>query len=580
MERYAKLRHVMMRFYKEQLRYYVGADIVDQLAVEWESAESTLITKKLLAQMILQLDGVSILKRPDFRKDVLLHLDREELDRIFEKLPQKKKEGITDPAQMATAVAKSPWRESPANKELLSVLQIDEPLFASDEMDDTVVAYHETSGRFFELLDYQYFIRQRLLTELNRSDVELKRMLVHMPTGTGKTKTAMHTIVNYFVFSMWGKGLVVWLAHTTELLEQAYHTFCDVWTHLGNGKVQSFRMWGCRELDENINSLDGFMFCGIQKLQSMKKGKPELFETIKRNVNLVVFDEAHKAAAKETQDLVEELMVMEPGTPDRSLIGLTATPGRTTALTSENSVLSNMFERMMIGIDLDTVAKINMSQADYLNRTVPDNIIWYFQDAGILSRITKEQLEYDGDLSEAEIAKLKTAMSENGYEDFTRKSLEKIGQNRKRNTAILRRLRELSTEGVPTIVFACSVAHAKLLSYMLSLDGIPNSLVLGEMAPWDRADAIAAFKDAESPVNILINYEVLTTGFDATNIRCVFITRPTQSIVLYSQMLGRGLRGPLMGGSDECLLIDLKDNLGRFNPDMAFEHFNDYWNYI
>lgn len=78
-------------------------------------------------------------------------------------------------------------------------------------------------------------------------------------------------------------------------------------------------------------------------------------------------------------------------------------------------------------------------------------------------------------------------------------------------------------------------------------------------------------------MNILINYEVLTTGFDATNIECVFIARPTQSVVLYSQMIGRGLRGPQMGGKEECLLVDVKDNLKQYNANMAFSHFNNYW---
>ena len=168
-------------------------------------------------------------------------------------------------------------------------------------------------------------------------------------------------------------------------------------------------------------------------------------------------------------------------------------------------------------------------------------------------------------------------MINNGYVDFSKSSLEIIGRNRSRNNAILDKLRELSTEQVPTIVFACSVAHAKLLSFMLSLEDIPNALVLGEMNAVDRADAISSFKDRDNPVNILINYEVLTTGFDSTNIRCVFITRPTQSIVLYSQMLGRGLRGPMMGGNAECLVIDLKDNLGKYDADMAFNHFDAYW---
>ena len=113
---------------------------------------------------------------------------------------------------------------------------------------------------------------------------------------------------------------------------------------------------------------------------------------------------------------------------------------------------------------------------------------------------------------------------------------------------------------------------------MLSLENISNALVIGDMTPGDREKAIADFKDRNCAVNFLINFEVLTTGFDSTNIQCVFITRPTQSIVLYSQMLGRGLRGPKMGGNEECLLVDIKDNLGKYDADMAFNHFDAYWN--
>ena len=94
----------------------------------------------------------------------------------------------------------------------------------------------------------------------------------------------------------------------------------------------------------------------------------------------------------------------------------------------------------------------------------------------------------------------------------------------------------------------------------------------------DRRNAISAFKNKNNNVNIIINYGILTTGFDSTNIKCVFITRPTKSVVLYSQMIGRGLRGPLMGGNPECLLIDIDDNLDLFDNDAAFSHFDDYWN--
>jgi len=77
---------------------------------------------------------------------------------------------------------------------------------------------------------------------------------------------------------------------------------------------------------------------------------------------------------------------------------------------------------------------------------------------------------------------------------------------------------------------------------------------------------------------VLINYGILSTGFDAPNIGAVIITRPTSSMVLYSQMIGRGLRGPKVGGREECLLIDVKDNfIGYGDQQIMYDFFDGYW---
>lgn len=573
---YPNLINCLMRFSSESLKNYLGVDLVDQLASEWEHNEQTTITKKHLAEMIIQLNGAAIIRNRGFRQDVLFHLSENEIKAIFAELPTAKKTGVSSLEEQALAIAAVPWHESPACNKLLAILGISTSIFEVKGPDDAVIMTHQAAERFYELLDYQFVVKQRVLNELNKPG-ELKRMLVHMPTGTGKTKTTMHTLVHYFNFSMHQQGLVIWLAHTTELLQQAYDTFSNVWNHLGNGTVKSYKVWGTRTLQADAQPYNGIMFCGIQKLQAMKQSSPETFARIVNDARLIIFDEAHKAAAKETRQLVESLMIKKASMEDRSLIGLTATPGRTTLTSDENKLLSDMFERRIISIDINVVNQVNLSTLDYLNKNKENNIIQYFQKANILAKIRKEKLTYDEEFTPAQLRKIKTAMTNNGYVDFNKASLEIIGKNRSRNAAIMRKLRELFTQGIPTIVFACSVAHAKLLSFMLSLEDIPNALVLGEMMPGDRTDAIAAFKDRGNSTNILINYEVLTTGFDSTNIRCVFITRPTQSIVLYSQMLGRGLRGPLMGGNAECLLVDIKDNLGRYDPDMAFGHFDAYW---
>ena len=107
------------------------------------------------------------------------------------------------------------------------------------------------------------------------------------------------------------------------------------------------------------------------------------------------------------------------------------------------------------------------------------------------------------------------------------------------------------------------------------MNGIKNVGIYGDTPSEERKNNIKKFKSNQ--VKILINYDVLTTGFDSTNIRCVLITRPTSSVALYSQMIGRGLRGPKMGGNETCQLIDIKDNLEQYNERLAFNHFNKYW---
>jgi superfamily II DNA or RNA helicase len=75
---------------------------------------------------------------------------------------------------------------------------------------------------------------------------------------------------------------------------------------------------------------------------------------------------------------------------------------------------------------------------------------------------------------------------------------------------------------------------------------------------------------------VLCNYGVLTTGFDAPRISALVIGRPTASPLLYEQMIGRGMRGPRFGGTEECLVVDIEDNIG-FSGQLAFLRYADYW---
>lgn len=543
----------MVKFSQSDLRGYLGEDMVD-LLVEWMPNGDTLLTKQKMVSMINSLYGTSILRNKQFRKDLLQSMKESDIFEIRDVCLSGNERNQKDPLKVIEIIANKPWKKNALTEHLLKLWNVPETVL--DKEKDTTVIENEILApdeQFYELLDYQYYIKQRVLNNLN-SEHLLERMLVHMPTGTGKTKTTMHIITNYINFTIKKQGIVIWIAHTTELLQQAYDTFESVWKHLGDGKINAYKLWGTKTI-ENINQpLNGIVFCGLSKLMSIADSKPALYERLKMDCRLIVFDEAHKAAARKTQKVIEGLMRMPAGYENRALIGLTATPGRTTEDTYDNNLLTNMFGNKLIYIDSTILNQINLGRLKALNTVAETNIIKYFQERHILAKMKPQKLTYKTEFSEKDIKILSSALRDMGFDDkeYTDEQLKVLARNKERNLAIMSQLRQLYLDKKPTIVFACSVDHAKMLAAMLTLEGIPNSLVLGDMEPMDRKHAIDLFKDRKSGVDIIINYEVLTTGFDSKNIKCVFITRPTKSIVLYSQMLGRGLRGPMMGGNEEC----------------------------
>ena len=126
------------------------------------------------------------------------------------------------------------------------------------------------------------------------------------------------------------------------------------------------------------------------------------------------------------------------------------------------------------------------------------------------------------------------------------------------------------------IVFAPTKDNALMLASLLRSRGVKAQAVTGDSSEKARKEAIDDFRSGE--INVLTNFGVLTTGFDAPAIEAVIVARPTTSVVLYSQMVGRGLRGPAMGGTDECTVVDVMDNIGVLPVfDEAFSFFTNFY---
>ena len=111
---------------------------------------------------------------------------------------------------------------------------------------------------------------------------------------------------------------------------------------------------------------------------------------------------------------------------------------------------------------------------------------------------------------------------------------------------------------------------------MLTFLGIKAVHLDGTTNRARRQSLIAAFRSGT--VQVLCNFALLSTGFDAPKVDTIFIARPTGSIVLYSQIIGRGLRGPAIGGTEKCRVIDVIDNIVGFSDaNRVYHYFEGYF---
>lgn len=557
---YNKFKEILRtKFSKKEIEDLLGDKIYSAI-VEWTDSEEA-YTQTSLVELLVSITGYGIFQKKMFRKRFFRCIP-------FETLKELLNDNHSTYEELASKAAKIEFSNNEFYQKLfVEYFECPEYDFIDYVPEAMLETLSGTQEKFYELFDYQYLIKQQAVYELDKKTPLGRKVLIHMPTGTGKTKTTMHILAHYLNFIN-KNGLVLWVAHTKELLGQALETFSNVWNHLGLGEICVEKSWGNGE----YTITRGMVFITIQALQSMRSLSPDEYLSLCNRTTLMVYDECHKIGAEETNKVVTEFTTSTEGNR-KFFIGLTATPGRTTIASLENRIFNEFFDRK-IEIDINLVERISKGRNQAFNSSTTTDVIRYFQQRKILSVLIKEQLDYEASPDLIESLRREAASRR---EEYTETLIKKLATNKARNTVILNKLRELNRQGKPTIVFACSLDHAKMLSAFLNIENIPNSLVYGDMLPSVRKQAIANFKKESNSTNIIINYDILTTGFDSTNIECVFITRPTKSVILYSQMIGRGLRGPQMGGGETCLLIDVKDNLEAYNENEAFSHFNSYW---
>lgn len=403
---------------------------------------------------------------------------------------------------------------------------------------------------------YQLFAHQRTATQKVKHFLNNlpNRVLLHMPTGSGKTRTAMNIIADHFRDQE--PTLVIWLAASEELCEQAAEEFERAWSFLGNREIGVHRYWGSRTLDlEDI--CDGFVVAGLPKIVRTIQGPGghHFIGDLARKTSLIVMDEAHQAIA-ETYRLVLDLLFYGPG--EKKLLGLSATPGRTWKDIEADTKLASFFSKKKVKLEVEGY----------------DNPIDYLTKEGYLAKVNYKSLFYEaGKLSEQDLRLIKQS------NDIPLSLLNKFGEDDKRNLKIIYEAERLAENHKRIILFAPSVSSSDMLAFILKARGYDSYSLTSGTSSLERQFIIDDFKNEDSSPKILCNYGVLTTGFDAPQTSAAIIGRPTVSLVLYSQMVGRAIRGTRAGGNDEAEIVTIIDQglPGFRSVAESFENWEDVW---
>ena len=409
----------------------------------------------------------------------------------------------------------------------------------------------------FGLEDFQIRIKDNLIRNINKNNL---KTIIHMPTGSGKTRTTITSLLEHNIKTNFlNDNFIIWLAHSDELCDQAKDSFENLWRSYGTYDLPLIRLKD-QKLEEISKFSSGIIICTYQKLHRMRMNSStsKILEFIRTKSKFIIADEAHMVPAQTFRDSIEFITKLD----FTVLIGLSATPGG--YYIDQTEKLSNYFLKNKI-----TITDANNKELEN------DEPINYLQKEGVLSQIKTHQVKTDFNFEFTSEEQEK--ILNNFEEGLSAELISKMGEDVERNICIFGELSNLYEQNLSSIVFACSLKHTKLLYKICVLSGMKVAKIDDKTSNQNRKKIVRDFKNKD--IKIIFNYGVLSTGFDAPGTEAILIARPTTSPVIYSQMLGRGLRGPKFGGKSECLLIDLKDNLiGLPDEKTCFTLFNNYYN--
>lgn len=361
-----------------------------------------------------------------------------------------------------------------------------------------------------ELRDYQVNAVQSLWTYFQHHK---GNPVCALPTGTGKS-----IIIGEFIrgaFDQYPDQRILMLTHVKELIEQNAEKLLQLWPTAPVGIFSAGL--GRKEVAP-------ITYAGIASVWRT----PEVFG----HVDLIVIDECHLVSPKNSSMYGKFIDALKLRNPMLKVIGLSATP-----------------YRLGLGLLTEGESIFTDTAYDITSREEFNKLI----KAGWLAPLVPKRTSRELDITGVRVV---------GGE-YVQQDLQMAIDKEAITYYAMKELVEQAHDRVSWLVFTTGISHTDHVAEMLVNEfGIAAAPVHSKISAAERALALRQFKDGT--LRCLVNNNVLTTGFDHPALDCIAVLRPTNSSVLWVQMLGRGTR-PCEGKAD-CLVLDFAANTKRLGP--------------
>lgn len=373
----------------------------------------------------------------------------------------------------------------------------------------------------FTLRPYQQDAVDATLQHFRQTD---DAAVIVLPTGAGKSLVIAE-------LAKLARQRILVLAHVKELVEQ-----------------------NCGKYDSYVEPSQraSIFAAGLKRKESSSQVVFGSVQSVSRNLNafndhfsLLIIDECHRVSLDENSEYQNIIRHLKEHNGSLKVLGLTATPYRLNSgwvyrkHRQDNEIRGDdraAFERCIFELPLRY-----MMDKGYLT---PAKIL----DAPV-ALYDFEQLRKQG----------------NDTKSFSEADLNRVINTSKRATArIIEQVIDLAVDRQGVMIFAATVDHAREILTYLPVEC--SAIIIGDMKARARDGVINAFK--KKHIKFLVNVSVLTTGFDAPHVDLIAILRPTDSVGLYQQIVGRGLR--LSKDKKDCLVLDYAGNqYDLFRPEIG-----------